>query len=236
MKVAALYDVHANLPALEAVLEEVEREGVDTIVLGGDCIHGPQPRETLERLRTLGERALWIRGNTDRLIADDSDSDKLHAWVADALGAEDVAFLDSLPLTERLEIDGLGETLFCHATPRDDEEIVTPLTSDERLAEILHGVDAAVVVAGHTHMQQDRIVGTTRWVNPGSVGLPYEDDVKAFWALLGPDVELRRTPFDVSAAIRAFESVDRPEAAEFVEHFRSASSRHGRAEFLESLV
>jgi putative phosphoesterase len=236
MKVAALYDVHANLPALDAVLAEVEREGVDAIVLGGDCVHGPQPEETLKRLHALGERAVWIRGNTDRLIAGDRDSDSLHAWVADTIGGESVGFLESLPLTERLEIDGLGETLFCHATPRSDEEIVTPLTPDERLAEILDGVDAAAVVAGHTHMQQDRIVGGIRWINPGSVGLPYEDDIKAFWAVLGPGVELRRTPFDVPAAIRAFESVDREDAAQFVENFRAAPSRHGRAEFLESLV
>jgi putative phosphoesterase len=238
VKVAALYDVHANLPALEAVLAEVEREDVDLIVLGGDCIHGPQPVETLERLRGLGERALWIRGNTDRLIAGagTGDSDGLHAWVAEALGGENAAFLGSLPLTRRLEIDGLGDTLFCHATPQDDEVIVTPLTPDERLAALLEGVDVDTVVAGHTHMQQDRIVGGVRWINAGSVGLPYEDDIKAFWALLGPDVELRRTPFDVAAAIRAFESVGREDASQFVENFRTAPSRREAAEYFESLV
>jgi putative phosphoesterase len=236
VKVAALYDVHGNLPALEAVLAEVEREDVDVVVLGGDCIHGPQPVETLHRLRELGERALWLRGNTDRLIAGDDDSDGLHAWVADALGRENVAFLESLPLTQRLEIDGLGDTLFCHATPHDDETIVTPLTPDGRLAEILGGVDVSTVVAGHTHMQQDRVVGGIRWINAGSVGLPYEDDIKAFWALLGPDVELRRTPFDVPAAIRAFESVGHDDAARFVENFRTAPSRQEAAEYFESLV
>jgi putative phosphoesterase len=236
VKVAALYDVHANLPALEAVLAEVEREGVDLVVLGGDCIHGPQPVETLERLRVLGERALWLRGNTDRLIAGAGDSDDLHAWVAGTLGGENVAFLESLPLTQRLEIDGLGDTLFCHATPYDDETIVTPLTPDERLAAILERVDADTVVAGHTHIQQDRVVGGVRWINAGSVGLPYEDDIKAFWALLGPDVELRRTPFDVAAAIRAFEGVGRGDAARFVENFRTAPSRQEAAEYFESLV
>jgi putative phosphoesterase len=236
MKVAALYDVHANLPALEAVLAEVERERVDVIVLGGDCVHGPQPRETLERLHGLGDRVMWIRGNTDRLIAGDADSDGLHAWVAEALGDESVAFLESLPLTQRLQIDGLGDTLFCHATPRDDEEIVTPLTSDERLEEILEGVDADAVVVGHTHMQQDRTVAGIRWINAGSVGLPYEDDIKAFWALLGHGVELRRTPFDVPAAIRAFESVERDDASQFVENFGTAPSRQEAAEYFESLV
>jgi putative phosphoesterase len=236
VKVAALYDVHGNLPALEAVLAELEREKVDVVVLGGDCIHGPQPVETLQRLRELGERALWIRGNTDRLIAGDDDSDGLHAWVADALGDENVAFLGSLPLTQRLEVDGLGHTLFCHATPHDDETIVTPLTPDERLAAVLEGVDADTVVAGHTHMQQDRRIGDIRWVNAGSVGLPYEDDIKAFWALLGPGVELRRTPFDVAAAIRAFEGVGREDASRFVENFRTAPSRQEAAEYFESLV
>jgi putative phosphoesterase len=236
MRVAALYDVHANLPALEAVLVEVERENVDAIVLGGDCILGPEPKATLERLRGLGERALWLRGNTDRLVAGDGASSERHRWVAAAIGAADVAFLGSLPLTQRLEVDGLGETLFCHATPRDDEEIVTPLTSDERLASILDGVEADAVVVGHTHMQEDRLVGGIRWINAGSVGLPYEDEIRAFWALLGPDVELRRTPFDAGAAARAFET-NRPEdTVRLAEHFRVAPSRREWAEYLESLV
>ena len=235
-RVAALYDIHGNLPALEAVLTEVEREGVDAIVLGGDCIHGPQPRETLRRLRALGDRALWVRGNTDRLIVGDGGSDDLHGWVAAAIGEESVGFLEALPLTQQLEIEGLGVTLFCHATPRDDEEIVTPLTPDERLAAILEGLEADTVVAGHTHMQQDRTVGGIRWVNAGSVGLPYEDDIQAFWALLGPDVELRRTRFDVEAAIRAFEAVGREDAARFVENFHTAPSRQEAAEYFESLV
>jgi putative phosphoesterase len=236
MRVAALYDIHGNLPALEAVLAEVEREQVDAIVLGGDCIHGPQPVETLARLRGLGDRALWIRGNTDRHIAGDGASDELHGWVAAQLGDEDAVSLAALPVARRLEIEGLGDTLFCHATPRDDEEIVTPLTSDERLAEILEGIEADAVVVGHTHMQQDRTVGGVRWINAGSVGLPYEDDIKAFWALLGPEVELRRTPFDVSAAIRAFEAVGREDSEQFVENFRTAPSRQEAAEHFESLV
>jgi putative phosphoesterase len=236
VRAAALYDVHGNLPALEAVLAEVEQEDVDAIVLGGDCIHGPQPAETLGRLRSLGERALWLRGNTDRLIAGDDASDDLHGWVATAIGKEDAAFLGSLPLTQHLEIDGLGRTLFCHATPRSDDEIVTPLTPDERLTEVLEGIEADVVVAGHTHIQQDRKVGDVRWVNAGSVGLPYEGEIKAFWALLGPGVELRRTPFDVEAAIRAFEAVGREDAAHFVENFRIAPSRQEAAEHFESLA
>ena len=238
MRVAALYDVHGNLPALEAVLAEVEHAEVDAIVLGGDCIHGPQPLETFQRLQALGDRAIWIRGNTDRLIAEEAGSDTLHAWAADRLGPDRVAFLEALPLTHERDVDGLGRVLFCHAIPRDDETIVTPLTRDERLAAILEGVEADVVVAGHTHMQQDRMVNGIRWVNAGSVGLPYEDDIKAFWAVLGPEVALRRTPFDVEATIRAFEAsaAEREETSRFVENFRTPPSRQEAAEYFESLV
>ena len=236
MRIAALYDVHSVLPALEAVLEEVEREGVDLVVLGGDCIHGPQPVETLERLRALGDRAVWIRGNTDRLVVVEAGLDTEHGWVAEAIGPEAVAFLRDLPLTHELELGGLGRVLFCHATPRDDEEIVTPLTPDERLAEIVAGVEADVVVCGHTHMQEDRRVGSLRWVNAGSVGLPYEGEIKAFWTLLGPDVEPRKTAFDAEAAIRAFEAADREDALPYAENFRAAPTRREASEYFESLV
>jgi predicted phosphodiesterase len=205
-------------------------------VLGGDCIHGPQPAETLARLQALGDRAIWIRGNTDRLIAEEAGTDTAHGFVADAVGPEGVAFLRELPLAHELEVDGLGRVLFCHGTPRDDEEIVTPLTPDERLASIVAYVDADVVVAGHTHIQQDRRVGPVRWVNAGSVGLPYEGEVKAFWTLLGPDVVPRKTAFDVEAAIRAFEASGREESLRFVENFHVAPSRDEAAEYFESLV
>jgi putative phosphoesterase len=236
VRVAALYDVHAVLPALEAVLAEVAREDVDLIVLGGDCIHGPQPVETLARLRALGERAVWIRGNTDRLLAEEAGTETEHGHVAGLVGPDAVAFLRDLPLAHELDVDGLGRVLFCHATPRDDEEIVTPLTPGARLAEILEGVDADVVVAGHTHMQQDRRVGAVRWVNAGSVGLPFEGEVKAFWTLLGPGVEPRKTAFDAEAAIRAFESAGREDALRFVENFRVAPTRDETARYFESLA
>jgi putative phosphoesterase len=236
LKIAALYDVHGMLSALEAVLDEVEREDVDLIVLGGDCIHGPQPRETLERLRGLGDRAIWIRGNADRAIAEAGGGDTIAGYVAQEIGPDGAAFLGGLPLTHELELDGLGRVLFCHATPRSDDEIVTQLTLDERLAEILAGVEADVVVAGHTHMQHDRRVGAVRWVNAGSVGLPYEGEVKAFWTLLGPGVEPRKTAFDVEAAIRAYEATARDDLLEYVENFQEAPSRDETARYFESLV
>jgi putative phosphoesterase len=193
VRVAALYDVHGNLPALEAVLAEVELERVDRIVFGGDVVSGPWPAETLERVRALGHRGLPIIGNADR---------ELQPWRRDRLGHDGHAEVLSWPLTVELDIEGLGRALFCHATPRSDEEIVTKITpEDVLLDDVLAGVDADVVVHGHVHVRYDRSVGDVRIVNPGSVGLPYEEEPGAYWAVLGPEVEHRRTEYDVDATL-----------------------------------
>jgi putative phosphoesterase len=199
VRVAGLFDVHGNLPALEAVLAEVPDDAA--VVVGGDVALGPQPSETLERLRSLGERVRWLRGNCDREL-DPAErglapADFL-AWARERLTAEQIAFLHGLPERLELDVDGLGRVLFCHASPRNDEEIVLETTPDERLAPVFTGVEAQVVVCGHTHLQFDRRVGELRLVNAGSVGMPFEDEPGAYWSLLGPDVELRRTAFDDS--------------------------------------
>jgi len=196
LKVAALYDVHGNLPALEAVLADVD---ADLILVGGDVAAGPWPSETLERLRGLGERARFIRGNADREVVQREEGlapPHLMEFVRDRLSEEQVAFLGSLPLTESVEVEGLGPVVFCHATPRDDEEILTRISPDERWQQALEGVREDVVVCGHTHVQFSRQVGETRLVNAGSVGMPYEDEPGAYWALLGPDIEFRRTQYE----------------------------------------
>jgi putative phosphoesterase len=221
-RVAALYDVHGNLPALEAVLEEAAQ--ADLIVVGGDVVGGPFPAETVERLRALGDRVRWLRGNSERELVEQpppreagpppGELERLRAALAD----EQVDFLYGVPEQVELEVDGLGHVLFCHATPQNDLDIVTPLTPEERLRRILGGVRADVVVAGHTHIQDDRRVGCVRWINAGSVGMPYEDEPGAYWALLGPEVELRRTAYDASA-LGGYEypQASRQEAAEYFE-------------------
>ena len=200
MKVAALYDIHGNLPALDAVLAKVEDE---LILVGGDAVMGPWPSETLERLRSLGERVRFIRGNADRELTEPAKpkrpggpSPELVEWGRSRLSEEQLEFLATLPLTASLDVDGLGAVLFCHATPRSDEEILTSISPEERWLEALAGLDAPVVDCGHTHMQFDRRVGAIRLVNAGSVGMPYEHEPGAYWALLGPDVELRRTHYE----------------------------------------
>jgi predicted phosphodiesterase len=199
-RVAALYDVHGNLPALEAVLAELDREPVDAIVCGGDVAAGPMPSEVLELLRERD--AQFVRGNADRELRD---------WDAERLTAEQLDFLRALPLTVSLDVDGLGPVLFCHATPRSDEEIVTRLTADEEVAATLEGVSELVVVCGHVHVQYDRRVGGHRVVNAGSVGLPYEGRAGAFWALLGPDVEPRETSYDLEDAVQRLRDTGYPD-------------------------
>ena len=206
MRVAALYDVHGNLPALEAVLPEVAREGVDRIVAGGDIASGPMPLETLDLLRDAG--AVFIRGNADRVLDFDGgaggDPEEWHlarVWVAERLGDQRLAFLAGLPLDAVLDVDGLGPVRFCHGAPGSDTETITRVTPDERLRPLLAAVRERTVVCGHTHVQFDRRVDAYRVVNAGSVGFPYEARPGAYWAVLGPDVSFRYTPYDVEDAV-----------------------------------
>jgi predicted phosphodiesterase len=201
LTVAALYDVHGNLPALDAVLADVD---ADLILVGGDVVAGPWPAETLARLRTLGDRVRFIRGNADREVVEPSREGRaggpppgVMEFVRGRLTVDQLEFLAALPLTETVTVHGLGDVLFCHATPRSDEELLTRISPDERWLAALDGVEATVVVCGHTHVQFDRMIGGYRLVNAGSVGMPYEREPGAYWLLLGPNVELRRTACDV---------------------------------------
>ncbi|HEY7207442.1 MAG TPA: metallophosphoesterase family protein [Gaiellaceae bacterium] len=213
MRVAALNDVHGNIAALEAVLADPALASAEAIVLGGDVAAGGFPSETLERLRGLGDRVHWVRGNADRELTEPEGGLAAAAmldWVRGRLTEEQLAYLHGRPTKAELDVDGIGRTLFCHATPRNDIEIFTAVTPAERLHDVFAGVDANLVVCGHTHMQFDRMLDGVRVVNAGSVGMPYEDEPGAYWALLGPDVDLRRTEYDVEAAIQAIEQAGWP--------------------------
>jgi putative phosphoesterase len=216
LRVAALYDIHGNLPALDAVLAQVD---ADVVVVGGDTVAGPVPAETLERLRSLDADVRFIRGNADREVYEERQGlapPEVMEFVRARLSREQIDFLRSLPLTL-----SIGRVLFCHATPRDDEEILTRISPDERWREALAGVDADVVVCGHTHVQFDRQIGEVRLVNAGSVGMPYADEPGAYWALLdGTDVELRHTRCqapDVSEWPGDWPQASADEATEFFE-------------------
>jgi diadenosine tetraphosphatase ApaH/serine/threonine PP2A family protein phosphatase len=215
MPIAALYDVHGNLPALEAVLSELGER--DPIFVGGDVVAGPWPAEALERLRALGDRVAWVRGNADRELGEPARQreggppPEVLEWVRSRLSEEQLDFVTRLPTRRAASVDGLGPVLFCHATPRSDDELLTGISPDERWADALSGVSERTVVVGHTHVQFDRQVGEMRVVNAGSVGMPYEARPGAYWVRLGPDVEFRRTGYDVDAAAEAIGTTGWPE-------------------------
>jgi predicted phosphodiesterase len=237
---AVLSDVHGVLPALEAVLGEPDVSAAERIVLTGDIAAGPQPREVLDLLTSLGARVTWVRGNADRELVqlarggDTEIPDPIAPWAAAQLRPEHVELLDSLPLTATLDVDGLGRVLFCHAVPEDDEAVVLVDSRMERWAEVHAALDEEVttVVCGHTHMPFTRLAHGRLVVNPGSVGMPYGRP-GAHWALLGPGVALRRTVLDLDAACaRVAAESAYPDASQWADYFLRA--RAGDAEALEA--
>jgi putative phosphoesterase len=224
MRVAAIYDIHANLPALQAVLQDIRQAEIDQVVVGGDVLPGPMPRETITWLLDLDIPVQFIQGNGDREVlacmkgtetgAVPEQFREIMRWNAKQLHPEDEQLLASWPKTLRVQISGLGEVLFCHATPRSDTEVFTRLTSEDRLLPVFAGLNVPVVVCGHTHMQFDRTIGGIRVVNAGSVGMPFGDP-GAYWLLLGPDVQLRKTPYDLAKAAARIRATEYPQAQDF---------------------
>ncbi|MGZ8782319.1 MAG: metallophosphoesterase family protein [Gaiellaceae bacterium] len=220
MRVAALCDVHGNLPALEAVLAEVATLEVDHVVCGGDVAAGPFPQECLQLL--LDRDAIFARGNGDREPGD---------WAEARLGRGLLAFLRALPTSV-----AVGGARYCHGSPRSDEEILTRVSSDERIRAALEGVTEATVIGGHTHIQFERDLGDLRFVNAGSVGRPYEGRPGAFWTLLdGVRVEPRRTAYAVDAAVASIRSSGYPDPA-FVENLLEPPDPAEVSAYFESLA
>lgn len=204
MSIALLYDVHGNLLALNAVLDDAEAAGADSYLLGGDyAAFGPWPRETVERLQRL-PRALWIRGNGERWLIDGAGPARNGHELArnalgtakDALGSSLVTKLYALP--ERAELDGI---LFCHGSPLSDVESFAP-TAQPGEEQLLAGDSSRTVVFGHSHQQFGRQgPSNTHLVNPGSVGMPLDGDPRAAWALLDHGTfDFRRSAYDVERA------------------------------------
>src|SRR5437660_3917203 len=239
MCVAALYDIHGNLPALEAVLQDVRQADVDQIVVGGDVVPGPMPRETLRRLLDLKLPTHFIYGNGELAILAQMAGARtgsvnywgttsgarppesiveIYRWTVAKLEPEFEPVLARWPKTLKLEIDGLGLVVFCHSTPRNETEVFTRLTAEDRLVPIFEGLHAPVVVCGHTHMQFDRTIGKTRVVNAGSVGMPFGEP-GACWLVLGPDVQLKHTLYDLNAAAERIRKTTFPWPNDFAEQY-----------------
>ena len=193
-------------------------------MVGGDVFPGPMPLETLARLRELRTPTDFIYGNCEvAVLAARAGQDpgrmperskEAIRWTAKLLSFDDEGILRAWPKTLSLEVSGLGEVLFCHATPRDENEIFTRLTPESAIMRAFEGVKAQVVVCGHTHMQFDRAVGGIRVVNAGSVGMPF-GTAGADWALLGLDVELRHTEYDLARAVKRVRTAKYPQSEEF---------------------
>lgn len=206
-RLAVLADVHGNVTALEAVIEDVQAAAVDLVVFCGDLSWGPEPSRTIQIVRGLGSRAAFVRGNAERAVVDmtrgvrrlEQPRDR---WMVGQHSPADVDFLAGFPFAVVVEIEGLGLVHFCHGSPRTDTELITPGTPPERMAELADGITERILVTGHTHLQFDRQVAGLRSINPGSVGLPYHygEPGTAYWAVLGRTVELRSSTYDVQVA------------------------------------
>lgn len=254
MRVGALYDIHGNISALEAVLREISADQVDALVIGGDVVWGPHPSAAIERLTELALPVTFIRGNADREVSGEvvsdgpgeiSESDafsQVTDWCRHQLSERQRNWVRSQSLTATFDVESLGETLFCHGSPRSDEEILTTETPEERFLEALSGVSENTVICGHTHMQFDQSVGGRRLINAGSVGMPYEGKHGAYWALLGPGVQFRRTDYDIDEAVRQMRASGCPHVEEiFIDTIvnppdKKATIRHFEAQATTALL
>lgn len=242
MRVAALYDIHGNLPALEAVLREVRKAAVDQIVVGGDVVPGPMVRETLHALLDVEIPTVFILGNSEAAVLAQmrgvdpgpmpAAAREAIAWSAQELRGEHESRFTDWPKTCRLQVPGIGAVLFCHGTPRHENEIFTRVTPEPRLLGVFDNLGVNLVVCGHTHMQFDRVIGGVRVVNAGSVGMPFGAP-GAYWLLLGPDVEFRHTQYDLSGAADRIRRTRYPQAEEFAA--RSVLQPPSEASMLEAL-
>ncbi|MEQ9415649.1 MAG: metallophosphoesterase family protein [Cyclobacteriaceae bacterium] len=226
MKIAAIYDIHGNLPALEAVIEDINQSQVDQIIAGGDVVLGPMSCECLELLLELNTPVQFIKGNCEVAVLDELSGGfkgKLPEnvledirWTAQQILPEHREQMKSWPMTINLEIEGLGSVLFCHATPENENENFTKLTPEEKLFSVFSNVKENIVVCGHTHMQFDRTIGNTRVLNAGSVGMPFGKP-GAYWLMLDSEIKFRYVKYDIDKAMSRIKNTDYPHALQFAE-------------------
>ena len=224
MQVAALYDIHANLPALQAVLREISDLKVDRIVIGGDVLPGPMPSETLARLAELKCPVEFILGNGEVAVLDclarkiprvPEQYQTTLRWVAGEISADQARSMSAWPKTLQITMAGLGEVLFCHATLRNENEVFTEATPKDTLLPIFAAAKANLVICGHTHMPFERMIGETRVANAGSVGMPFGEP-GADWLLLnGSGIEFRHTSYDLKEAAERVRRTNYPQSEEF---------------------
>lgn len=225
MRIAAMYDIHGNPSALEAVLHAIQEKEVDLIVVGGDVVAGPLPVETLTLLERITLPTHFILGNAESEVLRHLAGEEINGlserandvarWVAKQLSPEHTQLLSRWTPTLHLETETWGEVLFCHGTPRSDREIFTCRTSEDTLRSIFEHLSASVVVCGHTHMPFERTIGSVRIVNAGSVGMPF-GRTAADWLLLDTEIGFHHTDYDIKVAAERIRQSDNPQAEDFV--------------------
>ena len=228
MKIAAIYDIHGNLPALEAVIKVIKEIDPDHIVVGGDVVTGPMPVECLEALKELNEsyQMSYIHGNAEsevlRAVAGEEprgfteNNDAIAQWVASKLSAEQLEEIKSWSLTCTIENAHGDEILFCHATPQNDIDVFTSNSSDEKVERFFEGVTNPMVVCGHTHMQIERELENTRLINAGSVGMSFTSP-GAYWLLIADgEVSFNHTMYNLEDAAARLSKTDFPNVEAFV--------------------
>lgn len=227
MRIAALYDVHGNLPALESVLTAIRNENVEQVIIGGDVVPGPMPKEALALLKNIDLPIQFIAGNGEHDVLACRKGDQIARvpeqfravirWNAEQLSDDEARLMAGWPDNLEANLPGLGKLLFCHATPRSDVEIFTRQSSEKRLQEIFRNVAADVIVCGHTHMPFDRKVDGLRIVNAGSVGMPFAAP-GAYWLVIDSNLQLQHTTYNYIDAAERIKSTSYPQAEQFAQH------------------
>jgi predicted phosphodiesterase len=217
MRIAALYDIHGNAPALRAVLAELGVLRPALVVVGGDVVAGPQPGIVLDLLLGSGLLLRWVMGNADRAVLDPTADPDHPAAALDAFARTRLR-PDQLALVESFEPTVVaGGMVFCHGSPRSDEEKLTRRTPEARYADVLSGVQQTTVVCGHTHQQFDTRAAGHRIVNAGSVGMPYEGRPGAYWAHFDDGKPtLHRTDYDIPSAAAEIRATGAPDIDELM--------------------
>lgn len=225
--IAALYDIHGNLPALEAVASELNDLPIDRIIIGGDVLPGPMPLECLKLISSFRAPVDYITGNGELSVIDASKGalssklppnvQKAIQWNADLLSAGDIDALEQWPQTLSQMNTSAGDIFFCHATPLNPFDIFTKLTPESELLDMFEQVNEPTIICGHTHMQFERRIGSKRVINAGSVGMPFGAP-GADWLLIGDDFELKHTDYDLDLAAQVVSKTEYPDAREFAKN------------------
>ena len=228
MRIAAIYDIHGNTSALEAVLSDVSTEKVDAVVIGGDVVSGPFPRETLNLLQTISVPTYFILGNAEsdviRLILGQPSNgmsqkaDEVAGWVENQLTSDQKDFLLTWTDDLQLKLTPKCNAYFCHGTPRSNTEIFTLVTPEKRVTDIFRNTEASIYVCGHTHMQFERTVNNIHIVNAGSVGMPF-GDTGADWLLInGNEFEFVHTEYNLLSAAESMRTSNYPDVEDFIQN------------------